>query len=430
MKFRKCLHIFLAAAALLALAGCTSASDEPEVSDGDVTLNLRIMVGETLGLTDTRALPTRFDKEKEDNTTEEPSSNYEKVRSLRVIIVRGSRVRPGDENIGSGVDFAKNGVIEHNRLVIIDPESPSSSLNVLNDNLEFLVKSGEYKSIYLFANEDAIAEDFKKSVGTSLRELVPGQTFPTEAVLNATFSREPDHAWIDNTQLHQDVEQNPKSTIPMCERFTNVAIPVPVSVATLRLTKSFFVVRTAVKFSFCFKTAADFVAPIDPVTKKHLRIDEVQINGLANKAYILPHDVTYSPPKDEVLEGPNVDRFIVDFSVPEDAGSSSLTVHFTSISEEDENQLPYVPFLTSGMELPLSAYLYVPETIASTTDPITVAVKLSHGELYHAAVPLEMDKIPRNTHVKINIIFSNEKIQATVDLVPYKEVILKPGFGF
>ena len=71
-----------------------------------------------------------------------PVSDYEKLRTLRVMIVHA-----GEE---------KTGVVEHNRMVLVEPSSGA----ILNDDLRFKVSSGERKHIYLFANEAAVSYDF------------------------------------------------------------------------------------------------------------------------------------------------------------------------------------------------------------------------------------------------------------------------------
>lgn len=414
-------------------AACSSQQpgepDDPDITQkkekGDVTLSLRVVLGESTATGDTRSMLTRegFNLD-DDNTTEPPSSLFEKVRSLRVIIVRGSRFAPGES--GSDDDIAAEGVIEHNRKVMVQPGDKVDHLTILNDNLDFLVSSGEQKWVYLFANEEAIADAFKDCVGTSLGDMIPGQIFPTEKVLAATFEREPDHAWMDNTQFRQDQddEHTTKAGVPMTERF-RINVPVPTfeivddkMEINFTQTETLFVIRDAVKFSFHLSTAAGFKPTSSP-----LRVDSIQISGIANKGYIMPRGVTYSPEK--YMPSPTGERFIKDFDVPADAGSSNFNVVLTSIPDNSE----YAPILKPGMDVTVQPYLYVPETKAAK-DQITVSVKLSGGEDFHVPVPLGLDKIPRNTHVKINIIFGPNTVSVTADVVPYKEVWLKPDFGF
>ena len=318
----------LGAVTVFAAACSSQQSDEPDVPDivqtkekGDVTLSLRVVIGESSQAGDTRGLLTRagFDLG-DDNKTEPPTSVYEKVRSLRVIIVRDTRLASGSDN--SDDDVVTEGVIEHNRKVMVDEASDKvDHLNILNDNLDFLVNSGEKKRVYLFANEEAIADEFEKSVGIALDAMIPGQIFPTEKVLAAEFGRELDHAWLDNTQLRQDqvTETATKAGVPMTERFL-IDVPVPEfekvgdhMEINFKQTETLFVERIAVKFSFHISTAEGFKPTSEP-----LRVDQIQIGGIANKGYILPRGVKYSPEKYEFSE--TGERFIDSFSVPADAG--------------------------------------------------------------------------------------------------------------
>lgn len=437
----------MAASVLLAAPACSSDPEPaPDGEAADVTLRLNVTVAENLA----QDQLSRFSLG-EDDTYEPPSSVYEKVRTLRVIIVRGNRIQPGDPDYNQDVDYehtqAAAGIIEHNRLVTVTQDDKTGAVTPTNDNLDFLVTSGEYKSIYLFANEaaldDALSEALKDVVPTQsgvapLAKLVPGIAFPTEAMRNATFSRQPDKAWLDNTQLRQDqapedddhVAQLTKSYIPMCERFTNVKVPVPaygrdeegnVISDGAHLTKSLFVVRDAIKFSFNIKTATGFKA-----TSKPVRVDQIRIDNLANKSYILPRGAVYSPLKDQPA-GENGARKITEFAVPDDAGKSEFNVFLTSIPDEMEE---YAPILKPGMDITVVPYLYALETLPSPAYPLTVTVKLSEGVDFHVPVDLGLDKIPRNTHVKINILFGPNTVSATADVVPYKEVWLKPDFGF
>jgi len=52
-----------------------------------------------------------------------------------------------------------------------------------------------------------------------------------------------------------------------------------------------------------------------------------------------------------------------------------------------------------------------------------------NGAKTQAKVFDNLDRLPRNTHVVVNIIIKDRKIDWSVDLRPYGEVKLDPDFG-
>lgn len=116
----------MAAAVALSLQSCgdTDAPTTPQRHGEDVTLELEISLAEY------PSSHTRAFSPSDDNTFEGPASDFEKIRTLRVVIVRNG-------------DDGTKGIVEHNRLVMVNP----STGDILDDNLRFRVSSGE-KSVY------------------------------------------------------------------------------------------------------------------------------------------------------------------------------------------------------------------------------------------------------------------------------------------
>ncbi len=413
MIFRKGLYIFLSAISLLA-TGCSSGNEPPQVSD--VKLKLQIVVGEAL------AEGTRASASFED-----PAYATERLHTLRVIIVRGNPLdyAPGTSDLGYELSDGA-GIIEHNRMVTVDAESEQKGVvQIINDNLEFLVESGETKTIYLFGNEKAIADDFKMATGLALEDLKPGYKFPTEAALKATFSRTSGSPWIDNSSLAPG--QVPIN-IPMTERFAGIEIPVPDEEVRLEISKTLFVERAPVKFSFHFDTDGYDGNQFITNDEEELRVTGVRLDGIADSGFILPNSTTYDPGKNASLTGTATpERVITQFAMPDQVGFSSLYIPVGRMDGQSEG----IDVLRPGMNFNFSSPLYVPETMTTASRTVSLSVELN-GEYWLGPVALpELTsyELARNTHMRINVTFVGTSIKAEVDLEPYVGVTLDPVFG-
>ncbi|MDE6144467.1 MAG: hypothetical protein K2F94_10400, partial [Muribaculaceae bacterium] len=120
------LFIYIYFVLALIAAGCgsdTVTAPEKPVDDGTAVVSLNIGLADALG-----GLGTRDAVVDDENYFEDPESEYEKIKSLRIIIV----------------DAAGN--VEHNRYI------PLQTTSTLVRSV-FRVKKLERKQIYLFANE-------------------------------------------------------------------------------------------------------------------------------------------------------------------------------------------------------------------------------------------------------------------------------------
>ncbi|MDE7115995.1 MAG: hypothetical protein K2O56_06185, partial [Muribaculaceae bacterium] len=255
MNLRKRYRQIAALAFAAFLTGCGNDTpfmpEEPGMDGtGDVTLSLNIALSESGTGARTRAPFPGSD----DLTFEGPVSDYEKLRTLRVVIVHA-----GEE---------QTGIVEHNRMVLVEPSTGA----ILNDNLRFKVTSGERKQIYLFANEAAVSYDFSS--------ITEGGIFPKTEVESIRLSRQSNASLVDNSA--STVE---KTFIPMSEMFV-IDVPVPESPVDLFRTEHLFVTRSAIKFSFHFSVAEDF--PSEGVS-----VTGIKLYGLADECYYLPRNTVY-----------------------------------------------------------------------------------------------------------------------------------------
>lgn len=413
MTLKRCKHIIHAgigkvAAALLSLsvlAGCAdnpgAAPDEPELpvveaEEQYVNLDLRISVNDGL------APGSRAFNPDDDGTFEPTANDYEKVHTLRVVIVREA-----------------SGIIEHNRMVTVrdNHDYIIQSGDIINDNLRFKVVADEYKNIYLFANESAVNWNKEKDKFDFASQLKVGTKFPTEAVSKILIERIPGEAFINNDG------EGPKTYIPMSEWFEDIEVPAAsgnVVEEDFSITKDLFITRSLIKFSFSIALAN--TSDVQKIENCNLK--GVKISNLADYGYYLPKNTTYKPDKDDDFD--NYERRTIEnFEVPgqnnnDFKGVSDCTFMFIDplqISKEGDETGPLI---------------YLPESkilSENTNYMLTLLFTDDTQDGHFESKPLEIRDIPRNTHVKINITLKKFNLDATVTVLPYTGVWLNPTFG-
>lgn len=424
----------------------------------EVTLRLKVSV---LGDTpQTRAYPGVPD----DGSFEDPATEYERLHTLRVIIV---------DSLGK---------VEHNRMVNLDKDG-----NVINDNLEFRIsvpwikeENGKEhfgvanKKIWLFGNEKAanpavcdamvsvkltetgaaLTQDqmdaYKNNGNMALDLLSVGTTFcgafdkvhgwatveaqPQTALQSAVLTREEGKPFIDNSGTE-------KQYVPMNEFFDISITPDDLKKSEggtiLRVTKDLFVTRSLVKFTF----SAQFAET--NLNNERMRISKITVTDIAKNGYYIPNATYYDPGKYTKSNNENGGRWITQFAVPQNVVKSSYT--FIPPAGENDSFLVLKEEPAKGKRNVYTAYKYFPETKLSGDNRYYVSLKAevyndetnSWDELSYGPVPLrglasnpvDLLDIPRNTHVYVNFLFNDYGVNAVVDLVPYTGVWLEPEFG-
>lgn len=394
------------------LAGCVGSSiiheepgDNTELQEDKKYVTLNLSVGVNGGTTPTtRAL---FGQE-EDGTFESSADEYEMVHTLRVVIVRKN-----------------TGIIEHNRMVLVKPTYVEGGIidnyHVMNDNLRFKVEADEEKTIYLFANEKAV--NLNKEDGEVFdfeTELHEDSIFPTNRVRNLLIKRIPGKAFIDNDSIDPQTE---KYYIPMSEYFDVQVKPLSGTGETLQ-EEAFFLTRSLIKFSFSVALAPDM-----DVTDLQKYLRGVSISNLANVGYYLPIGTTYVPGKDKPSENEYGGREITGFEVPSEMETSDCTFRFDKpikLTKEGDDRrlfiyLPESKLTQGGYNLSL---LFSDDEEDKLYAPKPLQYRNSAGTLSNTLA------IPRDTHMKVNILLKSYSMEATVTLFPYTAVDLKPSFGF
>ena len=379
------------------LASCSSDDNITQATmpaeDGPiVNLSFSVVVHDAADNSSRSSVVTIPDK---DNFFEGVDSKYEKIHTLRVIILHQD-----DETV------------EHNKVFTLSEDG-----DVRYDYMKFKVRGGEKKRIYLFANEQSIDYNFDN--------LKVNSRFPTSEIADLTIQAT-DGLLIDNTGTE-------KRYIPMSEVWSDIDIKMPQNPEDYNQTLSpLFLTRAGVKFTFTVK-ALDGAG---------LALSKISFNRLADKQYLLPRDTKYSPEKGKPSisnfpADPDADipgRFITEYKVPADTTHSTydFTVNNVELDGLDgttpeKTYTWYKPmyFCESGYDKPYSVAI----TVASkSTDKDG---KVIYTDPY-TFTPKELDNLPilpRNTHVKVNITLGKAGITCDVKLIPYTEIILNPDFG-
>lgn len=392
-KFRNNITVLLLGAfTLCACSGPDTLSGQDDANpDNAVYLNFSVTLSNNTGSyspVSGRALVTVPDDK---DYFEPEASDYEKIHTLRVIILR-----PEEEGL----------VVEHNRCI-----NEADGQTFSEKELEFKVKGGEKKTIYLIANE--------AGAGTPLPELTQGSVY-TEGELENLIIETTD----DNLLLYDNRESsNNKKHIPMGEVY-QVYVPLPQKETDRFDAGTMFVTRAAVKFSF----------NITATYGDGLYLTAIAVHGLADREYLLPHNTEYYPakPSPGIENPPTVPHpglkghFITQYDIPADTRHLSYTWQ-TEVPLSGNGTLiaPEYYFCESKHKRPETAPDDTPYSVS-----ITLTDKTGNEHLF-TGIPLpNLPILPRNTHVKVNIHIGDEdKVDCEVELVPYTGVWLDPDFG-
>lgn len=444
IRFMKYATSALLAVSAAMLGGC-SADPEP-TTDGEVILRLLVETGFE-----------KASRAQDPNYFEGANGNFEKISSLRVIIVNG---------VASGNPL---GEVEANRVVDTDEEG-----HPINDKMEFKVKSGR-KRIYLIANEASLpAPTIRNEEGFEERPFETATQFLNSFRDGFDFDARIFTQWTvelpgsqpnATTNLYSNIRDLDGRPIylPLTEYFdivvealksdgvaknagsradeTEATTVTDIETQYVHL----FLTRAAAKATYHVTVAPDYTGIMGNITG-------IRLSGLNWAQYVFPRSTTYSPAKEAKISfdipiqaGVATDRYITSFATPErvnDVTGASLAMQ-----------------LTGGRSIPLSTStdattlpMYFPESLfplsASASDQFTVSVQISDGN-WLTAKPLEdnilqvtkpMDDNPsqtytrnaiaRNTHLLININFTGQEITWRAVEAPYNSVSLNPEFGF
>lgn len=401
--------IFLSLSLLTSCSG--RLSDEPQIPDEERYVNLDLHISVNDGVNPASRVFGPDDDGK-------PVDKYERVHTLRVVIVR------------LGNNEFEDGIIEHNRIVEIKDNYGNNitSSDVINDNLRFKVRDAENKKIYLFANENAVnLYTADNEIFDFFTTLQVGKRFPIETVENLLLKRDTGQPLINNdskeyrdNQIYIPMSECFKIYIPSFKEIKTEPIMNENGIVEKCITQSLFLTRSLIKFSFSIALAN--TSDVQKIENCNLK--GVKISNLADYGYYLPKNTTYKPDKDDDFD--NYERRTIEnFEVPgqnnnDFKGVSDCTFMFIDplqISKEGDETGPLI---------------YLPESkilSENTNYMLTLLFTDDTQDGHFESKPLEIRDIPRNTHVKINITLKKFNLDATVTVLPYTGVWLNPTFG-
>ena len=263
----------------------------------------------------------------------------------------------------------ESGIVEHNTYLNF------TRPDLILKDMEYKVVGGEKKKIWLIANEG------NSKMSYDFSGIRPGAEFPekdvNEACISMTGNNDEVTGWIPMTACHE-------VDMPLKDYDTEL-----------------FIVRAATKFTYILTNN----------TSAPLHLSGLTISKGARKEYLFPRAKfgkwSYTDPVDGSIVTEDVQNneyyvFQKTLSVTADAGAS---VKIDPI------------FLLEG------------KYIDAASDGKNYSTSLTVNGIEYPSYLPELPQLPRNTHAVVYVSFSEMGISFTVEVMPYGEVILNPGFG-
>lgn len=407
---KKLLRYILPVLSVVAMAGCGSDEVTPEVENpreprpDEVTLCLDVSYDGVGTRTRAGGDPDRYDP---------ASGNFEKIETLRVIIVR---------DIEEGENGKTTGIIEGNRLVATNEQGYP-----VYDNLEFKVLNHESKRIYLIANEKYLASSpvEGQSVSAFLDSYLvskPSDPKPynIDALTNWTVSI-PNVS--DNTVTRADMGMfnpfpvnNRKNLLPLTE-FFDVTVGDwdkdgnMVDTSDSRWFSHLFLTRCAAKAQFFLSVGNNFAGE----GINNSKITAIRLSGIGTKEYVFPNKTEYSPSKETLITNgpdktPNIsEAYIKTFETPTD---NELVTYQVSDLREEITQTPLDEAGKPTSKLIENTLFYFPESILNTGNQYKVEVQIDDRNWFEGTLDTNIlsvagsDAIARNTYLPIVIEFT------------------------
>lgn len=297
------------------------------------------------------------------------ANDNEKMHTLRVVIVRPDLT------------------VEANRLIDL---RAAAALQYKAES--FRVAPNERKRIYLFVNENTTATDRltgkRKLVDFDFDGIKVGSPFPADVINGLKIS------------LNDNTEQI-DGPLPMSEQHECFVNKKPVQECSL------FVTRAAVKFTFHIKNESG----------NSVTLNNLTISRMAREEWYMPR-AKYGDPDETTGQ-----RVITEYEVPPGVGYYEYG---------KDNPVPDGVTVASGGEAVLDPIYLLEGKYTDEPD--------SEGRNYSLEISLnnttrrhyfpELETLPRNTHVVVNITCdADSEVTCGIDVIPYSDVPLDPGFG-
>lgn len=367
-------HIFASFMVLLMVCGCVSLDREAYEVMSELTISVSV--------SNTPGAPVAPQSKAEINAGDyvAPVNDGEKIQTLRIVIVH------------------EDGTIEHNRYM----DFQRAYMDV--SDVTFKVTGPETKMVYLFVNENSVKEGPNgtsvKTVNYDFDNLSVGSVFPSTEISELQI------------KLNDSYETLPCATspltsaLPMSECHT-VVMPAEDHHVDL------YVTRAAVKFTYIF----------DNQTSKAYSLSQLTVSKGSSIEYYLPR-ITYTgnpfgsdfSVSDYVVPntGDNNNYYVFNRFI---AGAPSITLEASSVETLDSFY-----FLEGKYDDPNGV---TDENGKKLNYSMSATLNGIKYESYFPDVPW----LPRNTHVVAVITIKEHKVTWAVDVYPYGEYWLSPGFG-
>lgn len=356
---------------LLMVCGCVSLDREAYEVMSELTISVSV--------SNTPGAPVAPQSKAEINAGDyvAPVHDGEKIQTLRIVIVHA------------------DGTIEHNRYMDFQRAYMEVS------DVTFKVTGPETKMIYLFVNENSVKEGPSgtsvKTVNYNFDNLSVGSVFPTAEISGLQI------------QLNDSYETLPcaaspvTSALPMSECHT-VVMPAQDHHVDL------YVTRAAVKFTYLF----------DNQTSKDYSLSQLTINKGSNIEYYMPR-ITYTG------DSSGSDFSVSSYTVP-NIGNDNYYV-FKRFSSDSPVTIP-----ANAVKTLDSFYLlegkYTDDSVKDADgNPLNYSMSATLNGVEYSSYFPDVPWLPRNTHVVTVITIRDHTVSWVVDVYPYGEYWLNPGFG-
>ena len=299
----------------------------------------------------------------------------EKMQTLRIVIVR------------------EDGTVEHNRFMDFYGSLKKSYISV--SDISFEVYGPETKKVYLFVNENTQKTDIDgtskvRLVDYDFDSLVPGSVFPADEIAGVIITL--------NNRSDEVIDQEvPSEALPMSECHV---VEVPSADHHVELS----VTRAATKFTYIFENNSN----VD------LSLEKLTVSKASRMEYYLPRTS-----QEQGYEVPNINNN--DYYVFEKT-FGNLTVPAGTVTRLERSF-----YLLEGK------YSDSEGDRDASGNPLNYSMSVTlNGTSYNSYFP-DVKQLPRNTHVVVVVSFgyygTEAKVDWTVDVYPFGEVWLEPGFG-
>lgn len=351
---------------------------------------------------------------------EVPSGDFEKISTLRVIIIR---------NLS---DDKTKGVVEANRLVTTNDQGKP-----IYDDLEFKVIANEEKRIFLIANEAYLTaptgfNNPSKFLDTfTVRNTREENTVDLSALTDWTVSVPGLTETTTEIKGYSNGLFSPSVSrrLPLTEYF-DIVVNRDEKIFDDTFYSYLFLTRAAAKAVFYLNTSDNFTGE----DVKNTYITAISLSGVGATEYVFPKDAEYSPSKEKLISISTIDypstsikkeAYITNFAVPND--NKQLTYLLDDISVEIEKPADGQPRLITPTPI------YFPESILEPGEHYTVGVRLSNGNWVYSDLDekatqhnilsikegdIERDAIARNTYLPIVLNFDSS-LDLTVNVLPW-----------